>query len=198
VEQTDFEDPMATIGYAQLISRLSLAVRPLAKPAEISGSVNRRVDSADRVLFPRGVAIEDTLVGHLEFALRHEGVNLEVIDAVFEHLPPEDLLARLNAAPNGAHIRRASHLWEWLTGRELPAAALPAGGYVDLFPADEYVTAEQPTNDRKFRVRNNALGTADFSPVVRRAAVTSAPSLSELLDKARCRFSLVLKFFSHR
>ena len=130
---------MATIGYAQLISRLSLAVRPLAKPAEISGSVNRRVDSADRVLFPRGVAIEDTLVGHLEFALRHEGVNLEVIDAVFEHLPPEDLLARLNAAPNGAHIRRASHLWEWLTGRELPAAALPAGGYVDLFPADEYV-----------------------------------------------------------
>ena len=55
---------MATIGYAQLISRLSLVVRPLAKPAEISGSVNRRVDSADRVLFPRGVAIEDTGVRH--------------------------------------------------------------------------------------------------------------------------------------
>lgn len=176
---------MATIGYAQLISRLSLVVRPLAKPAEISGSVNRRVDSADRVFFPRGVAIEDTLVGHLEFALRHEGVNLEVIDALFEHLPPQDLLARLNAAPNGARIRRACHLWEWLTGRELPAEALPAGGYVDLFPADDYVTAGQPTNDRKFRVRNNALGTADFSPVVRRAALPSAPSLAELLDKAR-------------
>ena len=78
---------MAAIGYAQLISRLSLAVRPLAKAAEISGSVNRRVDSADRVPFPRGVAIEDTLVGHREFALRHEGVNLELFDAVFEHLP---------------------------------------------------------------------------------------------------------------
>ena len=100
---------MPTIGYAQLISRLALAVRPLAKPAEISGSVNRCVDSADRVLFPRGVAIEDTLVGHLEFALRHEGVNLEVIDALFEHLPLQDLLARLNAAPNGAHIRRTCH-----------------------------------------------------------------------------------------
>jgi hypothetical protein len=61
------------------------------------------VDSADRVLFPRGVAIEDTLVGRLEFALRHEGVNLEVIDALFEQLSPQDLLARLNAAPNGAH-----------------------------------------------------------------------------------------------
>ncbi len=126
---------MSTIGYARLISRLCLAVRPLAKPAQISGSVNRRVDSADRVLLPCGVAIEGTLVGHLEFALRHEGVNLDVIDALFEHLTPEDLLARLNAAPNGAHIRRACHLWEWRTERELQAAALPMGGYVDLFPA---------------------------------------------------------------
>ncbi len=132
----------------------SLTVRPLAKPAEISGSVNRRLDSADRALFPRGVAIEDTLVGHLEFALRHEGVNLELIDALFEHLPPQDLLARLDAAPNGAHIRRACHLWEWLTERELPAGASPAGGYVELFPADDYVTAAQPTKDRRFRVRN--------------------------------------------
>ena len=96
---------MATIGYAQLISRLSLVVRPLAKPAEVSGSVNRRVDSADRVLFPRGVAIEDTLVGHLEFALRHEGVNLEVIDALFEHLPPQDLLA-LRARRGGSACER--------------------------------------------------------------------------------------------
>jgi len=114
---------MPSIGYAELISRLSLVVRPLVKRAEVSGSVNRRVDSADSVLFPRGVAVEDTLVGHLEFALRHEGVNLEVIDALFEHLPPQDLLAQLNAAPNGAHIRRACHLWEWLTGQELPREA---------------------------------------------------------------------------
>ena len=143
------------------------------------------MDSADRVFPPRGVAIDDTLVGHLEFALRHEGVNLEVIDGLFEHLPPQDLLARLNKAPSGAHIRRACHLWEWLTERELPAAALPAGGYVELFPADDYVAAAQPTNDRRFPVRDNALGTADFSPVVRRAALPSTPYLPELLDKAR-------------
>ena len=81
---------MASIGYAWLIEHLSLRVCPLAKPAEISTSVNRRVDSTHRVLFPRGVAIEDTPVGHLEFALRHEGVNLEIVDAVFEHLSPAD------------------------------------------------------------------------------------------------------------
>jgi hypothetical protein len=176
---------MAFLGYARLIEQLSLRVCALAKPAEISTSVNRRVDTPHRVLFPRGVAVEDTLVGHLEFALRHEGVNLEIVDAVFEHLPPADLCARLAAAPNGVPIRRACFLWEWLTGQELPIVVKPAGGYVDLFPAEIYVTAGTPTNNRKFRVRNNALGTPDFCPVVLRSAVPDSPSLAELLAKAQ-------------
>jgi len=45
----------------------------------------------------------------------------------------------------------------------------PLFSYVDLLPADDYVTTGQPTNDRRFRVRNSALRTAGFSPVVRRA-----------------------------
>jgi hypothetical protein len=177
---------MTTIGYAQLIDRLALPVCPLARTAHISGSVNRRVDSADRILFPHGVAIDDTVIGHLEFALRHEGVNLEVIDALFTKCPePTALATRLRLAPNGSSIRRACHLWEWLTGNPLPIDATPAAGYVDLYPRDEYVTAEKATNDRKFRVRNNALGTPDFSPVVRRNILPTAPSLPELLERAR-------------
>ena len=176
---------MASLGYAWLIEQLSLRVCPLATPAEISTSVNRRVATPHRVLFPRGVAVEDTPVGHLEFALRHEGVNLEIVDAVFEHLSSADLCARLEAAPNGVHIRRACFLWEWLTGQELPITVTPAGGYVDLFPAETYVTAGRPTNNRKFRVRNNALGTPEFCPVVLRSAVPESPSLAELLAKAQ-------------
>lgn len=73
--------------------------------------MNRRIDSDGRVLFPTGVALEDTLVGHLEFALRHEGVNLEVIDAAFEHIQPDALLARLRQTPTGEQIRRACFFW---------------------------------------------------------------------------------------
>ena len=50
---------MVTIGYARLVEQLALRVRPLRTPAAISGAVNRRVDTATQVLFPRGVAIED-------------------------------------------------------------------------------------------------------------------------------------------
>jgi len=110
---------MTPIGYSRLIDVLKLNVLPLARPAFVSPSANRRIDSATRILFPSGVALEDTLVGHLEFALRHEGVNLEIIDAAFEHILPGDLIARLRATPTGEHIRRACFLWEWLTGKEL-------------------------------------------------------------------------------
>ncbi|PUA17133.1 Fic family protein [Glaciimonas sp. PCH181] len=176
---------MTPIGYAHLISVLNLNVLPLARPAFANPSVNRRTESDARILFPTGVAIENTLVGHLEFALRHEGVNLEVIDAVFEHLPPHDLIARLKATPTGEHIRRACFLWEWLTGKDLNAGIAVKGGYVDLFPEDIYFTATKSTRAQNFRVRNNALGTPDFCPIVRRAAIPKDAPLPELLQEAQ-------------
>ncbi len=176
---------MSAIGYEHLIRHFSLDVRPLQMPAIISASVNRRVDAPNQVLFPRNVAIEDSPVGHLEFALRHEGVNLEVIDAVFEHISADELVEALQSAPNRATIRRACFLWEWLTGQTLSFTATLNAGYVDLFPPDVYVTAAKPTNNQKFRVRNNALGNADFCPVVRRAGVPESPSLAELMEQAK-------------
>jgi hypothetical protein len=175
---------MTSVGYAYLVQRLGLKVLPLERPAAITGAVNKRVDSDTQVLFPRGVAVEDSIVSQLEFALRHEGVNLEVIDAVFEHLAPAELVARLSATPTGAPIRRACYLWEWLTNQSLPVDAMSTGGYVDLFPADIYVVTNEPVNSPKFRVRDNALGTPDFCPTVRRAAVPTSPSLEDLLAEA--------------
>lgn len=176
---------MTSLGYQYLISTLNLSVTPLDRSALTDSSVNRRVDSETRILFPTSVAIEHSLIGHLEFALRHEGVNLEVIDAAFEHITPESLVTQLQAKPMGEHIRRACFLWEWLTGRELDVEALSNGGYVDLFPEDAYYTSPKPVRAQKFRVRNNALGTPSFCPVVHRSAIPQTPSLDALLTEAR-------------
>ncbi|MHB8848448.1 MAG: Fic family protein [Burkholderiales bacterium] len=172
---------MASIGYAQLIERLGLAVKPLLRSASVSRSVNRKIIEGTKLIFPSGVAIDDTLVGHIEFALRHEGVNLEVIDAAFEHIAAEDLVKRFEAAPNAEYIRRACFLWEWLANKPLSTLAQPTGRYVDMFPATEYVTAIEPRRASKFRVRDNALGTSDFCPTVLRASIPQNPGMAELL-----------------
>lgn len=182
---------MTPIGYAYLIDTLKLDVLSLARAAFSDSSVNRRVDSETRILFPTSVAIQHNLVGHLEFALRHEGVNLEVIDAVFEHLSPDDLIARLRETPTGEHIRRACFLWEWLTGKELNAGVIVKGGYVDLFPEAIYHTAEYATRAPNFRVRNNALGTPDFCPIVHRAAIPQVPTLPDLMRLAQSTLDAV-------
>ncbi|MCI1014102.1 Fic family protein [Herbaspirillum sp. C7C2] len=176
---------MTPLGYQHLIDALHLNVTPLEKVAYTDSSVNRRMDTETRILFPSSVAIEPSLIGHLEFALKHEGVNLEVIDAAFEHIPPTTLVEQLAIKPTGEHIRRACFLWEWLTGRTLEVAPMNNGGYVDLFPTDEYYTAPDPVRSSKFRVRDNALGNPAFCPVVRRRAIPQTPSLDALLAQAR-------------
>ncbi len=135
---------MRSIGYAHLIDWLQLPVRPPARSAYVSSSVNRRVDSDDRILFPSGVAITDTPLGHVEFALRHEGVDLGTLSAVFDRIPAADLIARLRESPNGEYVRRAAALWEWLRGETLEAEVTVSVRYVDLFPTDRYVIAGNP------------------------------------------------------
>lgn len=107
---------MNQVGYSYLVNRLGLAVCPPAKPACIASSVNRRVDTEDRVLFPSGVPLTDTPLGHLEFAVRHEGIDLAAISAALAQIGPEPLISRLRESPNSEYIRRIAFLWEWLTG----------------------------------------------------------------------------------
>jgi fido (protein-threonine AMPylation protein) len=176
---------MIPVGYARLIAYGELAVTPPARLAYVSSSVNRRVDSDNQILFPSAVAFDDTPVGHLEFALRHEGINLEIIDAAFEYIEAASLIERLRATPNGEQIRRACFLWEWLTGKELDSGVTVRGAYVDLFPVDQYYTALQPERAAKFRIRNNALGNPGFCPVVTRAAIPQDPPLPDLMREAQ-------------
>ncbi len=178
---------MNSVGYAWLIENLKLQVRAPERTAKIASSVNRRVDAPDRILFPVGVALDGTPLGHLEFALRHEGVNLEVIDAAFEHIAPGGLIERLRAAPNGEYIRRACFLWEWLSGDSLDPGVTPRGNYVDLFPPADYIVPAKPVRNPAYRVNDNALGNPRFCPVVRRSAIPPDMDLITLMEEARLR-----------
>lgn len=57
---------MTPIGYSYLIDMLEPNGLPLARLAFAHSSVDRRVISDARIPFPIGVAVENSLVGHLE------------------------------------------------------------------------------------------------------------------------------------
>jgi len=124
---------MATesIGYARLIQTYPLPARQPASFGLIDSAVNGRqtTNKGDFELtrFESGYRPSPTLVGDLQFALRYEGINLEVLALLFAGAGRAELEAWLAAKPESHFARRMGYLYEWLTGNELAAAARGAG-----------------------------------------------------------------------
>lgn len=179
---------MAHVGYAHLVDALGLKVRSPRQPASIVTSVNRRVTTQDRVLFPSGVALTDTPIGHLEFALRHEGIDLGILAAALPAIGLQVLVERLRENPNGEYVRRAAFLWEWLTGDELDCEARPTGRYINLFDPERHYTAPIPIRRPRYRVQDNALGDRRFCPVLGLSAYPGQDWLPSIADtRLSCR-----------
>ena len=170
------------LGYQRLIDTLSLRVRPLARIAVASSAVNRKRFTATEIRFPSSVAYEDSPLGHLEFALRHEVLNLEVIAAVFDGVSAAMLCERYAATPNGEFIRKACFLWEWMGRGALEQTARTTLGYVAMLDPDRYATAGRATRNAKYRIDDNLLGNSDFCPTISRHALDASSDLLSLLE----------------
>src|SRR5258708_8276304 len=111
-------EPLRPVGYAALLDHYHLNV-PL--PRTLAGIATRHHPVSTKewqVLTPRHEPSDD-LFGHLEFALKWEGVNLGILAALFRSVKDEEIAALVKEQPTGAYSRRISFLHEWLTGREL-------------------------------------------------------------------------------
>ena len=65
------------------------------------------------------------------FALKHEGVDLAVLNALFNIVPPSEIKHIIKAEPTGAYTRRLWFLYEWLTERKLEIPDAKTGNYVE-------------------------------------------------------------------
>lgn len=113
---------------------------------------------------------DNTLAGHLTFALRHEGIHLEFLSRLFARTGPGELEAWIAQEPTGQYARRAGFFYEWLTRTQLDFPGVAAGNYVNALDEDEFLTAGSPVNNPRWRVRDNLPGTPDYCPMVSRTA----------------------------
>ena len=109
----------------------------------------------------------DGLARQLAFALKHDGIDLVVLAALFEVVDPADVAGMVRDRPTGKYARITWFLFEWLTGRRLPLPDLEGGRYVDVLDAGAYYTAA-PRRVARQRVIDNLLGNRAFCPIVRR------------------------------
>lgn len=162
---------MNLLGYQWLADRYKLPKQPLPIASELgtrmsestwpNGSIRRIYQSQYK---PAG----DDLAGHLEFALKHEGIHLAVLSDLFTRCGPEAIEAMVEAKPTGRYARLAGFYYEWLTGLQLSISADIGGNYVDALDAKHYWTADKAKRNPRWRVRDNLLGNAQYCPILRR------------------------------
>jgi hypothetical protein len=174
------------VGYQALKDRFGIKAMPLVHTSFLhsGGGMRTEVESGQTVRhFPRSYTPADTVPAHLEFALKYDGVNLEVLRAVFERVHVGELAAWIRATPTGKYTRRLWFLYEWLTGRTLDVPDAQAVGYVDAL-GDAYFGAA-PRLSQRHRVRDDLPGSRAFCPLVRRTPTLAAFVERELHRRVR-------------
>jgi hypothetical protein len=106
------------VGYGAIMNAFGL---PTLFPDVLSivSHKHRKYETEEwRVFTPRHIP-EDTLMGHLTFALKYEGIELGIFKKLFEVIPQEELAKRIQLEPTGQYNRRIWFLYEWLMDAQL-------------------------------------------------------------------------------
>jgi len=159
-----------SIGYGWLIDRYGLTVTQALQVETVTGPTRNTVSDgySERRTVPEILRPEPTLAGNLTFALKHEGVHLELLSRLFAVVPAEELQAWVRAEPTGQYARRSGYFYEWFTGRQLDVPDLTRGNYIDALDSERELVRLNPANNTRWRVRDNLLGVRNFCPQVRR------------------------------
>lgn len=138
------------------------------------------------VLVPHKLAPAASLLHQAAFALKHEGVRLDLLASALRRIPPEDLVAWVRAAPNSIYGRKLGHLWERLHQQRLPGLDDPgvASAYAPLFDPAHYFVG-QGQRDARWRIEFNGLGDMQFCPVVRKTPALMAWIQKDILGQAQ-------------
>lgn len=161
---------MQTVGYKWIVSEMGLRPIPHYCESYISDENRHRTKEKSGLTeeyYPKSKVFGDGACGHLEFALKNEGLNLGILKACFQKLDASELTAHVQQKPTGRFVRILWFLYEEMTGEVLDLPDLKQGNYVDLLDPKKYYTGK-PQRCPRQRVNMNLLGTLSMSPVVRK------------------------------
>ncbi len=89
---------------------------------------------------------DDTISGHLGFALRYEGVDLAVLRALFTRIGGEEVSAWVRREPVGRYSRRAWFFYEWLIDEKLDLPDATTGNFVAALDPTQYCVGASTSN----------------------------------------------------
>ena len=120
----------------------------------------------------------------MQFALKYEGINLELLARLFEKTGASDIEALLSQKPESMFGRRIGYLYEWLTKKEIKAIVAPRAAYIKVVDEKlQFGMAMGPKNG-KFRVIDNLPGNQRFCALARKTKYLQAMVDKNLKQRA--------------
>jgi hypothetical protein len=173
------------IGYRWLIERYGLSVVQALRTETAIGPTRSSVHDGTTEFRTVQEALrpEATLAGNLGYALKHEGVHLEVLSRLFTVAPAGEIEEWIRREPTGRYTRRAGFFFELLTQRSLDVPDATRGNYVEAIDSHRELTIANPINNARWHVRDNLLGDARFSPQVHRTPDTERAFRFDVADR---------------
>jgi len=170
-----FPEPIIVSGYSAIINKLQLSVPYPNIIATVSFKA-KRVKTDTYIVLANSYQVDDNnsiseieaLYKHLVFALKYEGVDLLVLNAIAKHYSELELTQLLSIEPTGQYSRRLWFLIEWLMGKELDNILnLTKKSYINAIDTKLQYAVTGIKSSRHL-VINNLPGTINFCPLIRK------------------------------
>jgi len=169
---------MKKVGFTWLQNKLNIQSFRLTHESYIGTTDKTELSSVNTVVrtFKSKYDVKiDSLMSHLEFALKYDDLNLAFIKEVFSNVEPQTIEDYIKANPNRKYPRIIGFLYEFTTGKSIEVKVTTTN-YEDVLDSSRYVTGNI-TKISKWKVNDNLLGPKEYCPVIRRTT-----ELSDILN----------------
>ncbi|MFG1495729.1 Fic family protein [Saccharospirillum sp. HFRX-1] len=169
---------MRPLGYAYLNEHYALLLPKLG--VEVYQDPNTDAEQTinygggKRKILPKHRKYSDNPYDQMHVAIKHQGIRLHFFAAMFGKVDRQEFSAFIAKKPTSEYNRVLWFLYEWLTDTRLDIPDLKSGNYVKLFNDEFYYTLNEGVRNKRTRIINNAIGTSDFCPTIRKTANVKA------------------------
>ena len=187
------------IGFTWLIEHFNLNV-PLRELACISQKrlASQRIVTDTWIQFDAVFNIEENPYSHLEFALKHETLDLLVLKSVLRYFKLNEIVANIKKSPKRILSKKIWFYYEFLLNKRLPIEDLPVGKYDNLIDTKKYITRNFPIKSQRHKIHNNLLGTAKLCPIIQRNEMIKEYLASDLSANISTIFNGISKSLIRR
>ena len=134
----------------------------------------------------------DGLCAQLEFALKYDGANPQLLFLIFQRMDSSLLVSYVQSKPTSKYARQLWFWYEYLLEEQLPLENVTSGNYVELLDSKQYYTlsskgskkSKKSKRSKRHRVTDNLLGVPSFCPIVRRTKKLQQSTPADI--HARC------------